>query len=120
MRAVQWEQHPCAQLECGPRMVASPCPHLISPPWQWGEPAAPMLFIFPASGDISCENCLLTGGATGQRAAGEGNPGQCHPPGVLGTIQLQHCSGAHLCATCHPTQCHRFHQHTVSGTMWTG
>lgn len=29
MRAVQWEQHPCAQLECGPRMVASPCPHLI-------------------------------------------------------------------------------------------
>lgn len=115
--AGEWEQHPRARLQHGPRVVAALCPPPCPP---HPDAAAPTLFIFPASWNISCENCLLTGGATGQRAAGDRNPGQCHPPGVLGTIRLQHCSGAHLCATCHPRECHRFRQHTVSGTIWTG
>lgn len=75
-RVVQWEQHPCAQLEHGPRMVASPCPPSRPPhPRSGKQPAAPTLFIFPASGNISRENCLLTGGAAGQRAAGDRNSG---------------------------------------------
>lgn len=64
------EQHPAAWLACGPGVVAAPCPPPRPPDPGWGQQlVAPAVFIFPAAGNISCKNCLLTGGATGQRAA---------------------------------------------------
>lgn len=39
MRAVQWEQH-------GPRMVASPCPHLVPPTPGVGSSQQPLCYLF--------------------------------------------------------------------------
>lgn len=69
-RVAEREQHAAAWLERGPGVVAVPClPPRRPDPGCGEQPAAPALFIFPAAGNISCESCLLAGGARGQRAA---------------------------------------------------